>query len=1299
MQRHTSLFRLTHPYPNTSRKTAQVDGKNATNHKKRHLPLKTGERSLHVKVDEKFAVNRTSGGSRPPGTTRLTVGKKDEHSNHEARASRAATIRSKCRPKTPHKLVSNSHPRRISCPGGGTNKRAPEPKVYHEKIVHESRTEKTTAPNIPKILVTLVESESWQSSSSTTQRRVLYAHSGDSMETQAKATDTDEAMETGQTSDTLDSLEGFTDSQNEIMGSQDHLWLEVQNCRTNGEAERNSGSGKVHFSILNTTTSPDSLYYKIKSTFLSGCTQNQNLASSSKAAHESKLITSAKKTSALPISSHEELSWIGWNSANWHCQNTQTSTRWQNARGAVDGSVKKAMPNKYSLKVETRPISHRCNLLVHKESPRHKHVFIPAQTKPYTLIDASGENDVTKVTDMNQTQSREEDLSGSGSRAIISQATHTQTSVTIKKEVEFGAGAEFHQADREPSTVGSLSTLPPFTLPEHCTHLDGFVGDDDPKILYPPLNKAALAGILTTERHQDKLSLPNEKVHLQRSEVFTPEMNENGCDEGDSTICDDPLLMLTNSEFVEVKNSSGIAPEWVQREMREDAVKIEGQIPRKRMISIRTKNLPKSQKQQMLLSSSWNSPRITESLNASLYAAYLERKKCLYQAKDFKMPFAQQIIPFSNAYVKQWSLSEESVHTAVELNRTCMNAIETVIPPNERLVPCLEKDAKSNSLTFNEKSLTVLTSIAACSRTLQSLVKKEAFSTNVSAHPFKFPSHRSSRTILPSMQPVSLTSVSSFESEVPLSDGPMNAIGQLREEAEEEGRAFYKKTTTRSNVDRSQYLIQDEKENLGVLDNLVEIYCDMSSCMTRAGPIRSRDVPAAVNVSIDLNQNTYSVPNLDSSVDVDNITLDHDFQNAGSRKSNFKRKKNKNKCKRMSQSPQGDQQRPHASINPTSSRKHIRTSRKHFFKVTKVPQRKYQVNRLPVLNLDGISPERIPHLSKEHSSSSTDTIKYTRKATEASKNVQCSPKKTHCTLFEKHIAQIKRPSSWNCTIFAGPKRDVTNFERIKKRQAMAYAKKVYQLSAVRFLNENNNASTRMEHPKSKFWSQNCGMAYWVFFRPCKSQNHGRLVHKNAKFDSYGEIEKARLLPYVLRRFQWEYLNQELLLQSLTLLLEFGLKYFAQFEEFFSTLYAFSLPATNEPIQPEFIDTTDQEKIILNYSSDFYQIKMERCELSRDPISCVDNLLSFRKRSINSKLTNCLKVKKDAFLLNILLTFLGLSGITKAWLLIFHSLSYALRQRGLHSNAWTTSRQASWAFTHSINFGVISEKQEDIAEID
>ncbi|KAL5969390.1 hypothetical protein TSMEX_002880 [Taenia solium] len=986
----------------------------------------------------------------------------------------------------------------------------------------------------------------------------------------------------------------------------------------------------------------------------------------------------------------------------------------------MDGSGNKYMPNKYPLKVESKPIPNRCNLPVHKESLGNKHIFMSGQTQPCILVDAFGENDVMKVIHMNQTHSGEEDLGGSGSRAIISQATHTHTSLTIKKEVEIGAGAECHQADREPSTVGSLPTLPPFTLPEHCTYIDGLVGDDGSKIACSPSHKAELAGILTTERYHDKLSLPNEKVQLQRSEVFTPEMNENGCDEDHFPICDDPLLMLTNSEFAEVKNSSGIAHERVQGEMREDAVKIEGQIPRKRMISIRTKNLPESQKRQMLLSPSWKSPRITESLDTSLYAACFEHKKCLFEAKDFKTPLTQQIVPFCNAYVKHWSHSEESVHTAVELNP--YKAVQTVISPSEGLIPCLEKNAKSNLLTFNKES------ISAYSRTLQSSMQKEAFSTNVSAHPFNFTSHRSSRTMLLPTQPISLTSISSFESEVPLPGGPMNAIRQL-EEVEEEGRAFDKRTTLRSNVNPSQYPTQGGNENFGFLDNFVEVYYDVSLCMTSAGPIESRDVSAAVKVLIDLDQSTFSVPDLNSSVvtsDLDNVTLERDIQNAGSRKFYFKRKEKNEKCERMIQSPQGDRQKPHAPINLTSSRKHTRTSRKSFIKVSKAPQRKYQVSRLPMLSLDGISPERIPHLGKEYLSSSTDTLRCSGKATEASKEVRSSthlvgrpsaafhfisPKKNQHALFEKHIAQIKRPSSWNCTVFAGPKRVGTNFERIKKRQAMAYEKKVYQLSAARVLNDNNNASTKMEHPhdfrrgwksmhpKLKFWGQNCGMTYWDFFRPHKFQNHSRLVHMNANFGSYDKVEKVRPLLYALRRFQWKYLNQGLLLQSLTLSFEAKLKYFTQFEEFFSTSYTFALPTTNEPVQPESLEKADREKIILIYSHDFYQVKMEGCELSKDSTPGVYNSPCFQKRSINSKLTNDLKMKKNAFLQNIPPTILGLFGIKKTWLLIFHALLNALRQRELHSNVWTTSRQTSWTFTHSTNFGVISGRQEDIREVD
>uniref|UniRef100_A0A0R3WD50 Protein TOPAZ1 n=1 Tax=Taenia asiatica TaxID=60517 RepID=A0A0R3WD50_TAEAS len=1301
MQRHTSLSRLINLYPNSGHKTAQMNSKNASNHKKRHLPLKSGEKSLHVKVDEKFAVNHTSSSSRPAGTTKLTVGKKDAHLNREIRASRIVAIKSKFPRKNPHKLASNSHPRRISCSGGSTKKRPPEPKAYHEKIVHESRAKKAALSTIPKILVTLVESESWQSSSSTTQRRVLYTHSGDSMETQAEVTDTDEAIGSGQTSDTLDSLECFTDSQNEMMGSQDHIRLEVQDCRTNGEAERDSGTGKGHYSNLITTTSPDSLYYEIKSTFLSGCTQNQNLAGLSKAVYNSELNPSGTKIGALPSSNHEELSWIGWNSANWHCQNTQPPKRWRNIKDTMNGSGNKYMPNKYPLKVESKPISNRCNLLVHTELLENKHVFMPGQTQPCILVDAFGENDEMKVIHMNKTQSGEEDLSGSGSRAIISQATHTQTSVTIKKEVEIGAGAECHQADREPSTVGSLPTLPPFTLPEHCTYIDGLVGDEGSKIACSPSHKAELAGILTTERYHDKLSLPNENVHLQRSEVFTPEMNKNGCDEDHSTICGGPLLMLTNSKFAEVENSSGIAPERVQGEMREDAIKIEGQIPRKRMISIRTKNLPESQKRQMLLSPSWKSPRITESLDSSPYAACLEHKKCLFQAKDFKTPLTQQIVPFCNAYVKQWSLSEESVHTAVELNPH--KAVQTVISPSEGFIPCLEKNAKSNLLTFNKESITPLTSVAACSRTLQSSMQKEAFSTNVSAHPFNFTSHRSSRTILLPKQSISLTSVSSFESEVPLPGGPLNAIKQLKEEVEEEGRAFDKKTTLRSNVNRSQYPTQGGNENLGFLDNFVEVYYDVSLCMTRAGPIGSRDVPAAVKVLIDLDQSTFAVPDLNSSVvtsDSDNVTLERDIQNAGSRKFNFKRKKKNDKCERMIQFPQGDRQKPHAPNNLTSGRNHTRTSRKYFTKVSKAPQRKYQVSRLPMLSLDGISPEMIPHLSKEYLSSSTDTLRYSRKATEASKEVCCSkhlverpsaafhfisPKKTQCALFEKHIAQIKRPSSWNCTVFAGPKRVGANFERIKKRQAMAYEKKVYQLSAARVLNGNNNASTRMEHPhdfqrgwksmrpKLKFRGQNCGMTCWDFFWPHKFQNHSRLVHMNANFGSYDKVAKLRPLLHALRRYQWKYLNQRLLLQSLTLSFEAKLKYFTQSEEFFSTSYTFALPTTNQPVQPESLDTADQEKIILIYPHDFYQVKMEGCELSKESTPGVYNFPCFQKRSINSKLTNGLKMKKNVFLQNIPLTILGLSGIKKNLVFNFSStIKHFASTRA--PNVWTTSRE-------------------------
>nr|CDS22041.1 hypothetical protein EgrG_000064100 [Echinococcus granulosus] len=770
MQRRTSLLRSVHPCPAGSRKTAEVNGKNASNHKKRHLPPKPGERSLNVKRDEKLVCHRTSSSSRPPGNTKLVVGKKDAHLNHELRVSRAATMKSKCPRKTSQKLVSNPPTRKVSCSGGNTKKERAESKVYHEKIVHEARTEKVSVPKIPKILVTLVESESWRSSSSTTQRRVLHSHSGDSVETQAEAIDTDEVIDSGQTSDTLDSFECFTDSQNETTSSSDsdkfdRLQFKSQECKTGGEAERGSGTGQGHFPTLNATAAPDSLYYKIKSTSLGGRSQNQHPVGSLKIPHKSgfDLIPSSTKIGALAHSSQEEFSWIGWNSANWHYQNTQPLNRWGSAGGTVDGSANKDTSNKYPLKVGNKPISNRCNSLVHKESSRNKHVFISGATQPHILVDASGENDVTKVTYMNQTQSGEEDLSESGSRAIISQATYTQTSLTVKKEVEIGAGAECHQADREPSTVGSLSTLPPFTLPEHCTQLDCLVGDDGPNIVLSPSYEAPLAGILTTEGCQKKLSLPNEEVHLQRSEAFTPEMNENGCDEDESTICDDPILMLTNSEFVKVKNSTGIAPELVQREMREDAVTIEGQIPRKRMISIRTKNLTEKQKQQILLSLSWNPSRITESLDASLYATCLERKKLLSQPNDSKMPLSKKIIPPSSAYVKQWSLSEESVHTVVELNPTYMKAIETVISPT-------------------------------CPQ------------------------------------------------------------------------------------------------------NFVEVYYDASLCMTRAGPVRSRDVSAAVNVLIDLDQNTFSVPDLDSSVvtsDVDTVTLEHDFQNAGSQKSYLRKKKKK----------------------------------------------------------------------------------------------------------------------------------------------------------------------------------------------------------------------------------------------------------------------------------------------------------------------------------------------------------------------------------------------------------------------
>ncbi|VDM32103.1 unnamed protein product [Hydatigera taeniaeformis] len=1115
------------------------------------------------------------------------------------RASRVTAIKAKRPRKVSRKHVSHPRSRGSPTSGGTTKKGTTEP------LAHESNTEKMPMPNIPKILVTLVESESWQSSSSTTQRRAPYTHSGDSMGTPGEATDTDEAVESGQMSDTLDSLECFTDPQSEMLSCNDNLRLKTQVYTTIGEV------GRAYPAKVNPFTPSNSLYHKIKDTYLSDFKQNSHPT-----VHKCGVIPLSTKDGALPLSSHEELSWIGWNSANWHCQTTPQSTRQRNGEGVMT-----CLANK----VDTRSIANRCNSL------RHKHGFPSSQTQLYTMVDASGENDAMKVTHMSHAKPKEADLSETGSRAIISQATHTQASVNVKKEVEIGAGAECHQADREPSTVGSLSTLPPFTLPEHCTHQDCC---DSPKIVCSPSHKPALAGVVTTERCNEKLTLPNDEVYLQRSELFTPEMNEYEDEKDDSTLCNDPLLILTSSEFVEIKNSTGIAPERMQRDLREDAVTIESQMPRKRMISIRTKTTIEDQKDQR-----------TDTLDTSFYTTCLARKKCLMEERESNTASTQNYIPFSSTFVKQWSLSEESVHTTVELSPTY--AMEIVITsPSSRLQQCIEKDIKA---------ITPLTSVSVYSRTCQSAMKGEAFS----AHPFNFPSHN--QTTLQSGQPISLTSVSSFESELPLSGDSMATLACFKEKAERGDRLYDKIATCQSKELPSQALIHPKNENLASIKNMVEVYYDMSVCMTPAGSERRRSGSTAINVLVDLNQNTFSMADLDSSMitsEMDDITFVHDFQNVGSQKCGLKRMKRNEKCKRQIQSSQADPRRSRVLSTSKFTQKHSKMPRKIFYKASRGMQRKHQANRLPVLSLEGVAPEKIPHVGKEASTTTTETIRGSRGITEASKGIRCfkplsrrslspfhllPPKKTQSGLFDNHLAQFKRPSSWNSTIFTGPKRPFINCARIKKRQALAYEKKVHQLSAGRLLNENNNASTRIEgHWRLKWtqvelWCQNCNMMVKNTFSPYRIQSVNQFIQRMVKLTNY-----------------------------ITL-----------FHLFHSVL---SSPIT-------------ERRIAYFHQGD----KVEGYEELNYVLPHVYTILYFHNQSISFKWKHYLGMKKkktDG------LTLLSPSIPPLVCLSIFPLLSNALCCQSLHVNsAPTACQQSSKSFIHLPNFDVISENQEDSVEVE
>ena len=141
------------------------------------------------------------------------------------------------------------------------------------------------------------------------------------------------------------------------------------------------------------------------------------------------------------------------------------------------------------------------------------------------------------------------------------------------------------------------------------------------------------------------------------------------------------------------------------------------------------------------------------------------------------------------------------------------------------------------------------------------------------------------------------------------------------------------------------------------------------------------------------------------------------------------------------------------------------------------PEGDRQISQIPRnLNLKGKtvkSPKKVPsRLSKESQKRSKEKpvnvpLHSGRYAEGTSKNLTKRPsmglssitsKRAHPILFAKHITKIKRPPSWNTTVFAGPNKIFMNFKRIRKRQEMAFEKKVYQLSKTRAQNENNNAS-------------------------------------------------------------------------------------------------------------------------------------------------------------------------------------------------------------------------------------------------
>ncbi|VDD82165.1 unnamed protein product [Mesocestoides corti] len=245
--------------------------------------------------------------------------------------------------------------------------------------------------------------------------------------------------------------------------------------------------------------------------------------------------------------------------------------------------------------------------------------------------------------------------------------------------------------------------------------------------------------------------------------------------------------------------------------------------------------------------------------------------------------------------------------------------------------------------------------------------------------------------------------------------------------------------------------------------DLVEVYYDSNSFRANSRSDKNEEASTEIRVSVDSDEH---IPFLEEpAIPVDIIKKD-----SGCLETVNKTQTSGQICLdgEIHRLPNGDQKNSEVCTKQTVTQGQLgdchRGTEEALSDALEEKQRKVHFIQSPVSDVSSVAPKEIPHLqdyaSEMVKNSSSSPTRKKKKKEVGRENRRCKPAKiTHeetqmtphfiikhvhsRTVVERHMPEVKK--------------DQVSLKRIKQRQALAYEKKVRQLSLTRLLNENNNA--------------------------------------------------------------------------------------------------------------------------------------------------------------------------------------------------------------------------------------------------